>query len=130
VTVIDQLALQRSGGRTLTELLNQQAGLFVIGANNTLGTNQDIYLRGSATGNTLILIDGIPVADPSQINNSFDLNTINPGQIERIEILKGSQSTLWGSDAVAGVINIITKTRGHGQVQPFCKRLLWELSNI
>lgn len=119
VTVIDQLALQRSCGRTLTELLNQQAGLYVIGANNTLGTNQDIYLRGSATGNTLILIDGIPVGDPSQINNSFDLNTISPGQIERIEILKGSQSTLWGSDAVAGVINIITKKGGMGKFNPF-----------
>ena len=118
VSVIDQATLQRNAGKTLTEILNYQAGIYVNGANNVLGTNQDIYLRGAASGNTLILIDGIPVGDPSQINNSFDLNNINPAQIERIEILKGAQSTLWGSDAVAGVINIITKKGGVNNISP------------
>lgn len=118
VSVIDQATLQRSAGKSLTEILNYQAGMFVNGANNTLGTNPDTYLRGAASGNTLILIDGIPVNDPSLINNSFDLNSINPAQVERIEILKGAQSTLWGSDAVAGVINIITKKGGVNKVSP------------
>ncbi|MEO7767041.1 MAG: TonB-dependent receptor, partial [Ferruginibacter sp.] len=81
-------------------------------------TNVDNYLRGAASGNTLILVDGVPVGDPSLINNSFDLNSINPSQVERIEILKGAQSTLWGSDAVAGVINIITKKGGSGGFHP------------
>ncbi|MDO9374641.1 MAG: TonB-dependent receptor [Bacteroidota bacterium] len=116
VTVIDQVTLQRSAGKTLGEILNYQAGLFVNGANNTLGTNPDNYLRGSASGNTLILVDGIPVLDPSYINSSFDLNSINPDQVEKIEILKGAQSTLWGSDAVAGVINIITKKGGDKKI--------------
>ena len=118
VSVIDQAMLQRNAGKTLTEILNYQAGVFIVGANNSPGTNQDIYLRGSATGNTLILIDGVRVGDPSQINNSFDLNAINTSQIERIEILKGAQSTLWGSDAVAGVINIITKKGGANKIDP------------
>ncbi|MCW3091064.1 MAG: hypothetical protein JWP81_2133 [Ferruginibacter sp.] len=118
VSVIDQPVLQRGAGRTLTEILNSQAGMYINGANNTLGTNQDNYLRGAATGNVLILIDGIPVGDPSMINNSFDLNSINPSQVERIEILKGAQSTLWGSDAVAGVINIITKKGGVNKISP------------
>lgn len=118
VIVIDQETLKRSAGRTLPEILNYQAGMYVNGANNVLGTNPDNYLRGSASGNTLILIDGIPVGDPSLINNSFDLNNINIAQIERIEILKGAQSTLWGSDAVAGVINIITKKGGVGKLSP------------
>ncbi len=118
VSVIDQETLRRNAGKTLTEILNYQVGVYVNGANNTLGTNQDVYLRGAASGNTLILMDGIPVGDPSQINNSFDLNNINPAQIERIEILKGAQSTLWGSDAVAGVINIITKKGGDKKISP------------
>ena len=118
VSVIDQATLQRNEGKTLTEILNYQVGMFINGANNTLGANQEIYLRGAASGNTLILLDGIPVNDPSLINNSFDLNNINPSQIERIEILKGAQSTLWGSDAVAGVINIITKKGGAGKISP------------
>jgi vitamin B12 transporter len=109
VTVINQETLQRNAGKTLSEIINYQAGIFINGANNNLGTNPDIYFRGASAGNTLILIDGIPVGDPSNISNTFDLNMIALGQVERVEILKGAQSTLWGSDAVAGVINIITK---------------------
>lgn len=116
VAVIDQATLQRNAGKTLTEIINYQAGVFINGANNNLGTNQDIYFRGANTGNVLILIDGVPVGDASQINNSFDLNNIACGQVERIEILKGAQSTLWGSDAVAGVINIITKKGGSKKI--------------
>ena len=118
VTVINQATLQRSAGKTLTEILNYQAGVFVNGASNNLGSNQDYYLRGAATSNTLILLDGVPVADPSYISSYFDLNNINPAQVERIEILKGAQSTLWGSDAVAGVINIITKKGGSKKISP------------
>lgn len=109
VSVIDQATLQRNAGKSLTEILNYQVGVFVNGANNALGTNQDIFLRGASSGNTLILLDGVPVNDPSLISNTFDLNNIVPSQVERIEVLKGAQSTLWGSAAVAGVINIITK---------------------
>ncbi len=111
VTVIGRDVIEANRGKSLPEILNGQAGVFINGANANTGTNQDFYLRGSGTGNVLILIDGVPVQDASQINNSFDLNTINTAQIERIEILKGAQSTLWGSEAVAGVINIITKKR-------------------
>jgi vitamin B12 transporter len=118
ITVIDQATLQRNADKTLTEILNYQAGVYVNGANNVLGTNQEMYMRGAASGNTLILLDGIPVNDPSLINNSFDLNNINPAQVEKIEILKGAQSTLWGSDAVAGVINIITKKGGAKSITP------------
>ncbi len=112
ISVIDQATIQRNIGKSLTEILNYQTGIFINGANNAFGTNQDVYLRGASTGNTLILIDGVPMIDASQINNSFDLNSISPSQVERVEILKGAQSTLWGSDAVAGVINIITKKGG------------------
>lgn len=118
VSVIDQATIQRNIGKTLTEILNHQTGVFINGANNAPGTNQDFYFRGAGTGNVLILMDGIPVMDPSQINNSFDLNSIAPSQIERIEILKGAQSTLWGSDAVAGVVNIITKRGGAKKISP------------
>ncbi|TXH23416.1 MAG: TonB-dependent receptor [Chitinophagaceae bacterium] len=113
VTIINQETIQRNQGKSLTELLNTQASVFIAGANNTLGSNQELYFRGASTGNLLILIDGIPVYDPSQNSSSpIDINNIHLSQIERIEILKGSQSTLWGSNAVAGVINIITKKGG------------------
>lgn len=117
VEVIDQETLQRNAGKSVSEIINNKTGVFINGANNNLGTNQDIYFRGAGTGKTLILIDGIPVGDPSQINNGFDLNNIDLNTIERIEILKGSQSTLWGSDAVAGVINFITKKGGSDKIK-------------
>jgi vitamin B12 transporter len=70
-----------------------------------------VYVRGAASGRTLILLDGIPVNDPSMINNEFDLNLFSLDNIDRIEICKGAQSTLYGSDAIAGVINVITVNR-------------------
>ena len=112
ITVISREDLERNSGKTLTEILNDQASLIVTGSTNPLGTNQDVYLRGASAGKTLILIDGIPVYDASGISGAYDLNFISIDQVERIEILKGSQSTLYGSDAIAGVINIITKKGG------------------
>ncbi|HNU87597.1 MAG TPA: TonB-dependent receptor [Ferruginibacter sp.] len=112
VTVISKEQLERNNGKTLGEVLNTQAGIIVNGNTNTLGTNQDVYVRGAAAGKTLILLDGIPVYDASGISGAFDLNFISIDQVERVEILKGSQSTLYGSDAIAAVINIISKKAG------------------
>ncbi|MFN5334780.1 MAG: TonB-dependent receptor plug domain-containing protein [Bacteroidota bacterium] len=108
ITVIGKETLNRSQGKTLVQLLNEQAGLTVNGALNNPGTVQTVYMRGANSGRALILIDGVPVNDPSQINNEFDLNLIQLNEVERIEIARGAQSTLYGSDAVTGVINIIT----------------------
>ena len=82
--------------------------LSVSGALNNIGSNQTVYMRGASAGRTLILMDGIPVNDPSVNNNDFDLNLISLNNVESIEICRGAQSTLYGSDAIAGVINIIT----------------------
>ncbi|HEY0356923.1 MAG TPA: TonB-dependent receptor, partial [Flavisolibacter sp.] len=119
VTVIDRQLLDKMGSRTVGEILNTVAGTTISGANNNLGTNQRISTRGASDGNTLILVDGVPVNDPSVITNYFDLNFFNPAQIERIEVLKGGQSTLYGSDAVAGVINIITKKSSGEKFSPY-----------
>jgi vitamin B12 transporter len=113
VNVITQSQLQKSFGKSLGEVLNQQPGMIINGADNNLGTNQTVYTRGAAAGNTLIMLDGVPLNDASGISSEFDLNNFSLDNIERIEILKGAQSTLYGSDAVAGVINIISKKAGN-----------------
>jgi vitamin B12 transporter len=118
VTVIPREVLEKNSGRNMGEILNQYAGLTVIGANNNPGTNVDVYTRGSGLGNTLILINGMPVYDVSSISSAFDLNFITPDMVERIEVLKGGQSTTYGSDAVSGVINIITRKASAGKAQP------------
>ena len=109
LTVINRRTLQDNAGRSLTQVLNEQAGLLINGSQNAPGTNQTVYLRGAGAANTLILVDGMPVMDASGITIQFDLNHFSIDQVERVEILKGAQSTLYGSDAVAGVINIITR---------------------
>lgn len=108
ITVISKEQLTKSNGKTLSQVLNEQAGLVINGALNNYGSVQTVYMRGAASGRTLILLDGIPVNDPSMINNEFDLNLFSLDNVERIEICKGAQSTLYGSDAIAGVINVIT----------------------
>lgn len=108
ITVINKDLIEKSAGKTLTQLLNEQVGIVINGALNNQGSVQTVYIRGASSGRTLILLDGIPVNDPSSINNEFDLNLLALDNVERIEICKGAQSTLYGSDAVAGVINIIT----------------------
>jgi vitamin B12 transporter len=111
VTIIDEDQLTRAGGKDLSQVLNEQAGLVINGANSNPAKDKSVFLRGAAARYTLILIDGIPVNDPSGIDGAFDLRLLSLDQVQRIEILKGSQSTLYGTDAVAGVINIITKKK-------------------
>jgi len=112
VTIITREQLERSGGKDLSQILTEQAGIYIGGANSSAGKDKSLYLRGARVDHTLIAIDGVPVYDPSGIGSNFDIRNLSIDQIERIEILKGSQSTLYGSDAIAGVINIITKKAG------------------
>ena len=63
VDIITQEQLQKSFGKSLSEVLNQQPGLIINGADNNLGTNQTVYIRGASSGNTLILLDGVPLYD-------------------------------------------------------------------
>ena len=112
VTIITAEQITQNAGRTVAQILNDQAGLYLPGSLSNAGTVPSIYMRGASSGRTLILIDGAPVGDPSMISNEFDLNLIPLSQVERIEILKGAQSTMYGSDAIGGVINIITKNKG------------------
>lgn len=108
ITVITKAQIEKSSGKTVAQLLNEQAGIVINGALSNAGSVQTVFMRGAGAGRTLILMDGIPVNDPSQINNDFDLNFFSINDVERIEVCKGAQSTLYGSDAIAGVINIIT----------------------
>ena len=109
VQVITQQQIQLYAATTVSQLLNNAAGFYVAGANGAAGSVLSVFNRGASAGNTLILINGLPVQDASGITQQFDINQISVSNIERIEICKQAQSTLYGSDAVAGVVNIITK---------------------
>lgn len=108
ITVIGKEQIEKSAGKSVAQVLNEQAGITINGAYNAAGSVQTVFTRGSNAGRTLILLDGIPMNDPSTITTDFDLNMFSINEVERIEVCRGAQSTLYGSDAVAGVINIIT----------------------
>ncbi len=112
LTVITSEQMERSQGKTLAQILTEQSGMIVTGANSNPGKDKSVFLRGASNKYTLVLLDGVPVNDPSGPGGAFDLRLFPIEQIDHIEILKGSQSTLYGSDALAGVINIITKKGG------------------
>lgn len=108
ITIISRPQIQASLGKGLGELLQETVGISVVGSRSAPGANQEVYVRGANTGHVLLLIDGFPANDPSHISSVMDWNLINLANLERIEIMKGGQSTLYGSDAMAGVINLVT----------------------
>jgi len=108
VTVINEQDIKAKQQDTVEEVLKTVPGLDVV-ANGGPGTTTSISLRGADSKNTLILIDGVMFNDPSSANRSANLADINVDNIERIEVVRGPQSVLYGSNATAGVINIITK---------------------
>lgn len=108
ISVITKDQIEKNTGKSVAQLLNEQAGITLNGAMNNAGSVQTMYMRGGSPGRTLILMDGIPLNEPSTITTDFDLNLFSINDVERIEISRGAQSTLYGSDAIAGVVNIIT----------------------
>lgn len=118
VTVITRQDIEHAGSRDLSQVISEFGGSFINGYTSNLGKEKNVYVRGARPEHTLITIDGVPVYDASGIGSYFDLRNINIDNVERIEILKGSQSTLYGSDAIAGVINIITKKGGNVNGKP------------
>ena len=109
VIKISEKELKNYQGRSLPELLQTYGGINLIGSRSAAGQNQSFSIRGGRNNQVLILIDGVRVSDPSRISNDFDLNLLNLADIVSIEIVKGAASTLYGSSASTGVVNITTK---------------------
>lgn len=110
VTVITEEEIRQQQAETVAEVLRAVPGLDVA-QNGSRGTTTTVFIRGAESDQTLVLLDGVEVNSPTL--GSFDFSNLTTENIERIEILRGSGGTLYGSQAVGGVVNIITK-KGEG----------------
>lgn len=113
VTVITKQELEQTQKATVIEALQEVLGLSIL-QSGPMGSSASVMLRGANSEHTLVMIDGVEVNDPITPSRTYDFSHIRVEGIERIEILRGPQSTLYGSDAMAGVINIITR-KGEGK---------------
>ncbi len=108
VSVITADDMQRRQVHTVYDALRELEGVHIARQGGHGGTSS-AFIRGNEGYHTKVMIDGIMVNDPSEPNRAFDFAHLTPDNIERVEVLRGNQSTLYGSDAIGGVINIITK---------------------
>ncbi|MEX1313409.1 MAG: TonB-dependent receptor plug domain-containing protein, partial [Desulfotignum sp.] len=111
VTVITAREIEERNAHTVLEVLKTAPGVFVTSTGG-MGTSSSVFIRGADSKNTLIMVDGIVLNDPSNANRSADIADINLDEVERIEVVRGAMSVMYGSNATAGVINIITKKGG------------------
>jgi vitamin B12 transporter len=107
VSVLDSEAIVRRQSDAVVDLLRTVPGL-TITRNGGIGTSTAVYIRGAESDQTVALIDGVKLNDPSSPGGGFNFGNLLVGNVARIEVLRGSQSVLWGSQAIGGVVNIIT----------------------
>ncbi len=107
VEIITAEDIKKSSFNFVSEALQTSSGVYVS-QTGSFGGTATVRIRGASSDQTLVLIDGVPISDPSSPGGGYDFSSLLTSNIDRIEILKGSQSTLWGSDAIGGVINIVT----------------------
>lgn len=112
ITVITADEIAKTSPASPADVLRRVPGVTVVESGGPGGTTT-LRIRGAEAGQTLVLIDGIRVNDPSSGSGEFDFANLAAVDIERIEVLRGPQSALYGSDAIGGVVNIITR-KGKG----------------
>jgi len=113
VTIITSDDIERRQVRYVSDLLRSVPG-FAVSHTGVVGTQTQVRVRGSEANHVLVLIDGVRANDPAT-GDEFRWEYLSTANIERIEIVRGAQSALWGSDAIGGVVHIITRAGAESQ---------------
>ena len=114
VKILDENFFKNSKEIFLGDVLSSNSTSTNFFQSGGYGTSSAIQLRGLPKRYSTVYIDGVKMSDPSSVSNDFDFNHILTSQISRVEILKGNQSSVYGSGAIGGTINIFTKTPKKG----------------
>lgn len=109
IFILDSEEIRLRGIRSAIDAISSSPGV-TTKKNGSFGGVGTVRIRGASSSQTLVLIDGIPVNDASSPGGGYNFEYLDTSNIDRIEVLRGSQSTLWGSDAIGGVVNIYTKS--------------------
>ena len=109
IFILDSEEIRLRGIRSAIDAISSSPGV-TTKKNGSFGGVGSVRIRGASSSQTLVLIDGIPVNDASSPGGGYNFEYLDTSNIDRIEVLRGSQSTLWGSDAIGGVVNIYTKS--------------------
>ena len=112
VTLITRDQMSKTVYHSAAEILSQQEGVYIVGVGQNPGAIQSIFMRGAASNHTTIMMDDVRISDPSAVVNALDLSELSLVGSDRIEIVRGSHGTLYGSSAIGGVINILTMKNG------------------
>ena len=115
ITVITAKDIADKNINNVADALRTVPGLDVV-RSGSLGQQTSVFLRGANSNHTLVLVDGVEMNDPSSPTGAFDFAFLQADNIERIEVVRGAASAAFGSDAIGGVINVITK-KGAGKVK-------------
>ncbi|MCW9036330.1 TonB-dependent receptor plug domain-containing protein [Altibacter sp.] len=113
---ITQEMLSSNPGKTVAQWINEVSGIEINGSSGNEGQNIGYFVRGGRNTQVLILVDGVALSDPSQIANDYDLRLLPLSAIDRIEIIKGASSVLYGSGAATAVISITTRKTSEAPV--------------
>jgi vitamin B12 transporter len=113
VTVIDRQQIEASGAVTLGDVLDTVPGLHVS-ASGGPGGQASVFMRGTNSDHVLVLRDGMPINDASDVSGAYNFGTETLSDVERIEIIRGPMAALYGSGAIGGVINLISRRGAAG----------------
>ena len=109
ISVITNNQIQNTINHSFSDLISSSEGIYIVGTGQNPGANQSIFMRGTNSNQTMLMIDGVRISDLSSPNNAPDLSELSLSNLEKVEIVRGLNSTLYGSSAIGGVVSMISR---------------------
>ncbi len=109
ISVVTNSQIQHTINYSFSDLISSSEGIYIVGTGQNPGANQSIFMRGTNSNQTMLMIDGVRITDLSSPNNAPDLSELSLSNLDKVEIVRGLNSTLYGSSAIGGVVSMISR---------------------